>query len=117
MEKDLRIDGLKVVMLSALLSEAIDDMKGTNLYKQNIKKAGNNFQKMLEPFVKQVDGIYESNPELTLNLFRETEEFIEKVAKFNLVDFAMMNQIREAYTKDPRKFQEDFPIELKKINT
>ncbi|SED11141.1 hypothetical protein SAMN04489761_4309 [Tenacibaculum sp. MAR_2009_124] len=117
MGKDVIVDGLKVVMLSALLSEAIDDMKGTNLYKQNIKKAGNNFQKMLEPFVRQVDGVYESNPELATNLFRETEEFIEKIAKLNLVDFVMMNRLREAYIKDPRKFQEDFPIELKKINT
>ncbi|CAL2094871.1 hypothetical protein [Tenacibaculum sp. 190524A02b] len=117
MVRDARIDALKVVMLSALLSESIDDLKGTTMYKQNIKKAGNNFQKLLEPFVKQVDDIYQTNPELATNLFREVEEFITKVAKMNLVDFAMLNQIHEHYSQRPREWQENFSIEMKKLNT
>lgn len=115
MGRDIQKDGLKVILLSALLSEAIDDMKGTTLYKQEIKQVGNRFQKMIEPYVKQIDGVYDADPELATNIFRETELFIEKLTKMNLVDYAMINQIHDHYSENKKEWQDNFSLQLTKL--
>lgn len=116
LKKDTRIDVLKVIILSTLLSEAIDDVKGTILYKHEVKKVGNRFQKMLEPYVKQLDFVYNENPMLATNLQNELDALVSKLAKKNLVDFTMINQIHEVYSKKPEDWQNLFEIHLKELN-
>jgi hypothetical protein len=117
MSKNRQIDGLKVVMLAQLLVEAIDDMKGTSLYKQNIKKAGNNFVKMLEQTVRQNDKVYKSDPELATNLYNEVDGLISKMAELNMVDLTMINQIYQQYSKNKEDWQNLFEIEMTKLDS
>ena len=47
MKNDKQLDYLKVVLLGQLTIEAIEDLQGTNKYRQNIKNQGNKFLNML----------------------------------------------------------------------
>ena len=43
MKNDKQLDYLKVVLLGQLTIEAIEDLQGTNKYRQNLKNQGNKF--------------------------------------------------------------------------
>ena len=45
MKKDKQLDYLKVVLLGQLTIEAIEDLQGTNKYRQNIKNQGKQVSK------------------------------------------------------------------------
>lgn len=111
---DLKTRGLKVVILSALLS-AIDDLRGSTLFKQSVKQQCNRLQKTIEPYVKQLDEIYAVNPETTTNLFREIEELIGKLAKMDLIDLTIIKQIHDNYKANP-EIRENFEIGMTKLD-
>lgn len=117
MAKDKLIDGLKVVLLSVLLSEAIDDMKGTTLYKREIKQMANRLQKMLEPNVQQLDAVYDADPTTATNVMNEVDALVQKLAKCNITDLTMLNQMHEHYMKNTEEWQKQFGFEFKQLNT
>lgn len=116
-ELEIKKDCLKVVILSSLLTEAIDNVKNTSFYKQQIKQVGNRFQNMLEPFIKQTDQIYDVAPEMTTNFFRELDELVDNLSEMNLVDLILAKQIQEHFMNNKEKFRKEFSIEFTKLNT
>lgn len=112
----LKVDGLKVIIYSVLLNDAIDGVRGTSLYKQHIKQAGNNLSKMLDPFISQLDAIYDADPQMTINIQNEVDSLVEKLAKRDLVDLVMLNQIHDHYAKNPKDWQDLYELELTKID-
>jgi hypothetical protein len=48
-----QLDYLKVVILGQLTIEAIENLKGTTKYRQDIKFLGNRFVNMLEDYVNE----------------------------------------------------------------
>lgn len=101
----LQIDGLKVILYTVLLNDAIDGVRGTSLYRHKVKQVGNNLGKMLDPLVSQLDDIYDSDPKLTMNIQKELDSLVEKLAKRNLVDLVMLNQIHDHYAKNPKDWE------------
>lgn len=113
---DLKTRGLKAVILSALLSDAIDDLRGSTLFKQSVKQQCNRLQKVIEPYVKQLDEVYDVNPELVTNVFREIELFLSKLGKMDLMDLVVLNQFFEHYQHNPAEWQDKFEMEMTKLN-
>lgn len=114
---DLKTRGLKVVILSALLSEAIDDLRGSTLFKQSVKQQCNRLQKVIEPYVKQLDEVYDVNPELVTNVFREIELFLGKLGKMDLMDLVVLNQFFEHYQLNPAEWQDKFEMEMTRLDS
>ena len=102
----LQIDGLKVILYTVLLNDAIDGMRGTSLYRHKVKQVGNNLSKLLDPLVAQLDSIYDSDAELTMNIQNELDSLVEKLAKRNLVDLVMLNQMHDHYAKNPKDWDD-----------
>ena len=118
MTEDIKLNSLKVILLSQLLVEAIDEVRTTNLYSGKIKQHANTLANILTPMLKkQLSGVYNEDPELTTNLFNQIDLFIEKIAKLNIVDFAMINQIVDMYKNNPEAAQEKFNLNLNTILT
>ena len=116
MVEDLRLKSLKVVLLSQLLVEAIDDIKGTDLYKGKVKQHANTLSNILTPMLKsQVTDVYKTNPELTTNLFNQLDEIVEKLAKINVVDITMINQIHTHYSKFPEDWNAFFELQFNEL--
>jgi hypothetical protein len=69
-----QLDYLKVVILGQLTIEAIENLKGTTKYRQDIKFLGNRFVNMLEDYVNEdFNTVYNNNEEMTMNVFRKMQ--------------------------------------------
>lgn len=111
MTDDLKLNSLKVVLLSQLLVEAMDTIKGTELYKGKVKQHGNILLNVLNPMLKnQVTSIHNTNPGFTNNIFNNVDELVTKIAKFNVADITMLNQMADVYLKDPKLWQDYFEL-------
>ena len=114
----LRLDSLKVVLLSQLLNEAMDSVRGTTLFKGNIKVLSGNLSNTLNPMLRQeVTRVYQENPEMTTNIFRQLDELIDKIANTDINDLVMLNQIHTHYSKNPDDWKNVFDIEFQELNT
>jgi len=113
--KDLNLKTLKVIVLSSLLEDAIEEIRGATLYKQGVKKQCNRTAEMLKPFVSEIDAIYAKNPEFTTNIMREIDGFVHQLSDLNTVDIVMMKQIYDTYSKDKENWQNLMAIEFQKL--
>ena len=118
MTEDLQIKTLKLLLLAELTVEAMDDIKGTYLYKGKLKQHGNIMLNVLNPMLhKQLVNVYNEDPELTTNLFNNLDGLMKKLATMNVVDLTMINQIHDHYSKNPEDWQNTYNIEFDKLNT
>ena len=117
MNSDNTHNALKVILFSQLLVEAIDDVKGTSLYKYKTKQILNNVEKFLKDNIKQNDNVYDEDPEMATNLFNNLDALIGKLANRNIVQMVMINQIHDHYSKHPEDWDNFFTIEMTKLDT
>ena len=117
MTDKLKMDSLKVVLLSQLLVEAIDEVRGTVLYKGKIKQYANTLANILNPMLRsEVDKIYKTDPELTTNVFNSIDSIMKKLTKLNIVDLIMIDQISTHYSQFPEDWQKFFSIEMTRLD-
>lgn len=117
MNNDISHKALKVVLFSQLLVEAIDDVKDTSLYQYKAKQILNNVERILKPNIKINDDVYDEDPEITTNLFNILDSLISKLASNDLVQLMTINQIIEKHNENPKRFEEEFQLEVTKLNT
>lgn len=113
---DIQIKALKVVLLSQLLVEAMDDIKHTTMYKAKVKQFGNTFANLLRGAIKQNDEVYKADPEMATNLFNELDGLVEKLATLDVVGLTMIKQIHDEYSKNPEDWDNCFNLEMTKLN-
>lgn len=116
MNSDTQQKALKVVIIAQLLSEAMDDIKGTTLYKSKIKQHGNIVSNLLLSICKQTDAVYDENPTLCTNIFNELDALVEKLAQKDVRQLVMINQIEEHYSKNQNDWDNMFSVELTELN-
>lgn len=91
MTKDPVYEALKLVVLLQSAIEVMDDLKGTSLYRHDVKMAMNNLNNKVERHIKpQLDSIDE-NPE-TSRFFDEVKFRVDVITEApleNLVNLAM----------------------------
>lgn len=107
--------GLKVVILSQLLVEAMDDIRGTTLYKAKVKQHGNILCNLLNSIARQSDNVYEENPELVTNIYNNLDNLVKNIAKLDMQSLIMLNQIHEHYSKNQEDWDAMFNVELVKL--
>ena len=117
MNSDTTHKGLKVILFSQLLVEAIDDVKGTTLYQFKTKQLLNSVERFLKDYIKQNDEVYKANPEMATNLFNQLDELVEKLALRDVVELVMINQIHSHYSHNKNDWDNLFSIEMTKLNT
>ena len=116
MTDDLQHKALKVVLFSQLLLEAMDDVKGTKLYKSKIKQYGGTFINLMKHAYNQTGEVYNQDPETATNLFRELDELVSKLANQDIRDLVMINQIHSHYSDHKEDWQNYFSLELQKLD-
>ena len=116
MTEDVRLNSLKVILLSQLLIESLDTIKGTNLYNGKVKQHGNTLRNLLNPMLNsEVAKIYKTDPTLTTNLFNEIDGLVSKIATCNVVDITMIHQIFDHYSTHKEDWQNFFSIEMEQL--
>ncbi len=107
MKNDKQLDYLKVVLLGQLTIEAIEDLQGTNKYKQNIKNQGNKFLNMLEEYVQDdYNTVYLNNQEMTTNVLRKITTLMDKIKNSDIDELVMIDAVIDKYKENKDWFME-----------
>jgi hypothetical protein len=112
-----QLDYLKVVILGQLTIEAIEDLKGTTKYRQDVKFLGNRFVNMLEEYVNEdFNTVYNNNEEMTMNVMRKITELINKIATSDIDDLVMIDAVIDKYNENREWFVEHASAEFLKLD-
>ena len=112
-----QLDYLKVVILGQLTIEAIEDLKGTTKYRQDIKFLGNRFVNMLEEYVNEdFNTVYNNNEEMTMNVMRKITELINKIATSDIDELVMIDAVIDKYKENREWFVEHASAEFLKLD-
>lgn len=111
-----QLDYLKVVILGQLTVEAIDSLRGTNKYRQEVKNIGNRFGRMLEEYVNEdFNTIYNNNEEMTMNVMRKITELINKISSSDIDELVMIDAVIDKYKENREWFNENASAEFLKL--
>ena len=117
MKNDKQLDYLKVVLLGQLTIEAIEDLQGTNKYKQNIKNQGNKFLNMLEEYVQDdYNTVYLNNQEMTTNVLRKITTLMDKIKNSDIDELVMIDAIIDKYIENKDWFMEHASADFLKLD-
>ena len=117
MKNDKQLDYLKVVLLGQLTIEAIEDLQGTNKYKQNIKNQGNKFLNMLEEYVQDdYNTVYLNNQEMTTNVLRKITTLMDKIKNSDIDELVMVDAIIDKYIDNKDWFMKHASADFLKLD-
>ena len=117
MKNDKQLDYLKVVLLGQLTIEAIEDLQGTNKYKQNIKNQGNKFLNMLEEYVQDdYNTVYLNNQEMTTNVLRKITTLMDKIKNSDIDELVMIDAIIDKYIDNKDWFMKHASADFLKLD-
>ena len=112
-----QLDYLKVVLLGQLTIEAIDSLRGTTKYRQEVKNVGNRFNKMLEDYVNEdFNTVYNNNEEMTMNVMRNITELINKIATSDIDDLVMIDAVIDKYNENREWFVKHASADFLKLD-
>jgi hypothetical protein len=114
---DRHLNYLKVVILSQLLLEANDELKGSQAYKQNIKLQVNRTSEMLENvFKNDYTIIYANNPEICTNVLNKIDMLVNKLKSASIDELVMIDAIVDKYYDNQEWFIKHENAEFLKLN-
>ncbi len=113
---DRHLNYLKVVVLSQLLLEANDELKGSNAYKHNIKLQINRTSDMLERVFKDdYSIIYTNNPEMCTNVLNKIDGLIDKIKTASIDELVMIDAVVDKYYENQDWFIKNENAEFLKL--
>ncbi len=105
------------VICAELLSNYLDDLKETPVYRQQIKHLSGNLSTELEKMLKtELPKIFEVDEMFTVNLMRKYKDVVENLTSASADDLIVIGQLIKEYNKDKDKFLDKFEITLTKID-
>ena len=105
------------VIASELLSNYLEDLKGTPVYRQQIRFLSSNLSNELERMLKtELPKIFDVNEEFTVNLMKDYKDLVENLTSASADDLIVISQLIKSYKGDRDKFLDKFEINLTKLN-
>ncbi len=113
---DRHLNYLKCVLLSQLLLEANDELKGSHAYKQNVKLQVNKTSKILEEVYKEgFNVIYDNNPEMCTNVLNKIDSLIHKIKVASIDELVIIDALVDQYFNNKEEINETQTAEFTKI--
>ena len=108
---------LKAILLSQLLIESMESLKGSKYYKESLKYNINRSIKECEMvFNENYNIIYNNNPEMATNVLNKLEGLINKLSKSTLDELVMIDAVIDKYNDNKEWFLENGQAEFLKID-
>lgn len=105
------------IICAELLTNYLDELKDTPLYRQRLKNISNSFVGELELLLsKELPRIYNVDEMFVVNLMREYKDLVENLTSLGGDDLIIIGQMIKEYKQDRDKFLNKFEITLKKID-
>ncbi len=114
---DRHLNYLKCVLLSQLLLEANDELKGSHAYKQNVKLQVNKTSKILEQVYKEgFNVIYDNNPEMCTNVLNKIDKLLDAIKNASIDELVMIDAVVDKYKENKEWFVEHANAEFLKLD-
>ena len=108
---------LKCVLISQLLLEANDELKGSVGFKQNVKLQVNKTSKLLEGIYQEgFNTVYGNNPEMCTNVLNKIDSLLNLIKSASIQDLIVMESIVKRYNSDKDKFRESEVVWFDKVD-
>jgi hypothetical protein len=114
---DKHLNYLKCVLISQLLLEANDDLKGSKAFKQNVKyQVGKTSQILEQVYQEGFNTVYHNNPEMCINVLNKIDGLIHKIKTATIDELVMIDALVDQYFNNKEEINETQTAEFKKID-
>jgi hypothetical protein len=108
---------LKCVLISQLLLEANDDLKGSVGFKQNVKLQVNKTSKLLEGIYQEgFNTVYNNNPEMCTNVLNKIDSLTHKIKVATIDELVMIDALVDNYFQNKEEHNKNQTAEFTKLN-
>jgi len=100
-EKEFKVfqNAVKLLVLYQASLDAMDDFKGTALYKHDIKKLMNTLEKKIEFMIRKPLGTVDADPQ-TSELFSALQERVEMINTLTTQELAQLKWVIEEHREE-----------------
>lgn len=113
---DKHLNYLKSVLISQLLLEANDELKGSKAFRQNIKYQVGKTNKLLEEVYQEgFNTVYHNNPEMCINVLNKIDGLIHKIKTASIDELVMIDALVDKYFENKDEINETQTAEFTKI--
>ena len=114
---DRHLAYLKCVLISQLLLEANDDLKGSKAFKQNVKLQVNKTSKLLEGVYQEgFNTVYHNNPEMCTNVLNKIDSLTHKIKTATIDELVMIDALVDNYFQNKEEHNKNQTAEFTKID-
>lgn len=114
---DRHLAYLKCVLISQLLLEANDDLKGSKAFKQNVKLQVNKTSNILESVYQEgFNTIYNNNPEMCTNVLNKIDNLIHSIKTASIDELVMIEALVKQYKENKDEINKTQITEFTKLN-
>ena len=114
---DRHLAYLKCVLISQLLLEANDDLKGSVGFKQNVKLQVNKTSKLLEGIYQEgFNTVYNNNPEMCTNVLNKIDSLTHKIKVATIDELVMIDALVDNYFQNKEEHNKNQTAEFTKLN-
>jgi hypothetical protein len=114
---DKHLNYLKCVLISQLLLEANDDLKGSKAFKQNVKyQVGKTNQILEQVYQEGFNTVYHNNPEMCINVLNKIDGLIHKIKTATIDELVMIDALVDQYFNNKEEINETQTAEFTKID-
>ena len=114
---DRHLAYLKCVLISQLLLEANDDLKGSKAFKQNVKLQVNKTSNILEKVYQDgFNAIYNNNPEMCTNVLNKIDSLMHSIKTASIDELVMIEALVKQYKENKEEINKNQTAEFTKID-
>jgi Cu2+-containing amine oxidase len=114
---DRHLAYLKCVLISQLLLEANDDLKGSKAFKQNVKLQVNKTSNILENVYQDgFNAIYNNNPEMCTNVLNKIDSLMHSIKTATIDELVMIEALVKQYKENKEEINKTQITEFTKLD-
>lgn len=114
---DRHLAYLKCVLISQLLLEANDDLKGSKAFKQNVKLQVNKTSNILESVYQEgFNAIYNNNPEMCTNVLNKIDSLMHSIKTASIDELVMIEALVKQYKENKEEINKTQITEFTKLD-
>ena len=114
---DRHLAYLKCVLISQLLLEANDDLKGSKAFKQNVKLQVNKTSNILESVYQDgFNAIYNNNPEMCTNVLNKIDSLMHSIKTATIDELVMIEALVKQYKENKEEINKTQITEFTKLD-
>ena len=114
---DRHLAYLKCVLISQLLLEANDDLKGSKAFKQNVKLQVNKTSNILENVYQEgFNVVYNNNPEMCTNVLNKIDSLMHSIKTASIDELVMIEALVKQYKENKDEINKTQITEFTKLD-